>query len=114
MLADTHGPGIHERCSTGHHGVTRFLQGLDPALLVAAKRVLPAPGLRQLDRRLGEIDASLRGVTSHVVHQLGRDDVGLRGAAGDVGAGAAPEPVLDQRDACAVFLRRLSCTGSCR
>ena len=34
----------------------------------------------------------------NVVHQLGRDDVRLRGAARDVGTGSTPKPVFDQRD----------------
>jgi len=113
-VAHLNGAGIDKRAGPGHDAVTGLLQNLDPALLIAVERILPPPRLRKPDRGLGEIDSTLRSMTPHVVHQLGRDDVGLRGTAGDVGAGTAPQPVLDQRDPGAVISRCSSGAVSCR
>ena len=114
LVADPDRSWIDKRCSSAYHSITGLIQRLDPALLVAADRVLPPPRLREPDDRLGKIDATLRRVMPHVVHQLRRDDIGLRGPAGHVGTGSAPEPVLDQRHPGAVFSRCLSGAVSCR
>ena len=105
-LADAHRPRVSERRLAGDELVPGVRQHVDPALLRAAKRVLPRADAREVD--LGRPAANAHPIAQLVdaVRELRRDEVRLRRTARDVRTAAAPANAFDERDPGAVVARR--------
>jgi hypothetical protein len=92
------------------HAVDELVAGLHqpfaPLLLGRKDGVLVRLDAREVGARGPDFDPEAGGQRVDVVGEPGRDEVGLRRAAGDVRAASAPAFALDHRDVGAVLLRR--------
>src|SRR5206468_1457114 len=105
-LADEHRLRVRERRLARDDLVAGVRQHLDPALLRAAKRVLPRTYACEVDLGRSAPHAHPVAQLVHGVREFSRDEVRLRWAARDVRTAAAPPDAFDECDTGAVVARR--------